>query len=216
MMMNAIRGGSVQNRRTGLAVRRLERAGRVDESGMAATEFALILPILTTIFFGMLEVSDAMMANRRVVNAANALVDLVGQEKEVTTQEVEEIFQGVMNMLGPNADSSASLRLVSVTIDPDDNERVIVEWSREWSVDEGGQYAASTPYPVDAEYYKLDDISIIQSGVSLVVSELTYSHESGLTSWVLGSPITFDRTATRWPRRSTRVKLCTPDGSTCW
>ncbi|MEQ8178770.1 MAG: pilus assembly protein [Amphiplicatus sp.] len=192
---------------------RLMRAAG-DRDGMAATEFALILPLMTSIFFGMLEISDAMMASRRVVNATNALADLVTQEKKIITDDVPKIFEGAKQMLEPTATSGVSMTLVSVKLHDNGtpnnkaDDKVVVEWSRD---DSGG-----TPYAVGVDYDKLDDITILQSGVSLIVSELSYQYKSGLTSKILGSPITFDRMASRWPRRSTRVKLCTPNESTCW
>lgn len=188
--------------------RRIFRRAFANRDGMAATEFALILPIMALLFFGMLETSEAMMANRRVTNAVNALVDLVGQEKQVTTSDVTEIFTGVTNMLEPTQASNLTMRLASVSIDPDDSTRVRVEWSRD--------NQGATPYAANATYTKLEDITILQAGVSLVVAEIDYEYDSGLTNMVIGSPIDFRRTATRWPRRSTRVKLCTPNYSTCW
>ncbi|MEQ8936108.1 MAG: pilus assembly protein [Amphiplicatus sp.] len=200
-------------RMAGPFIKRVRRAAG-NRDGMAATEFALILPLMASIFFGMLEISDAMMASRRVVNATNALADLVTQEKKITTDDVPKIFEGAKQMLEPTDSSGVAMSLVSIklsdngTPNDDSDDKVVVEWSRDNS---GG-----APYAVGADYDKLDDITIIQSGVSLIVSELTYQYKSGLTSKILGSPITFDRMASRWPRRSTRVKLCTPDGSTCW
>lgn len=175
-----------------------------NRDGMAATEFALILPILFLLFFGMLEASDAMLANRRATNAGNALADLVSQEKIVTPSELQEIFTGVTRMLQPTEGSSVVMTLVSVSQDPDDPARLLVDWSRN---DQG-----NTPYAAGSQYDKLDDVTIIQSGVSLVVAELLYDYDSGLTSKVLGSPVKISRIATRWPRRSTRVKLC-PDAN---
>lgn len=169
--------------------------------GIAATEFALILPILMVIFFGMLEASDAMMTNRRVVNATNALVDLVGQERQVSPSDLDEIFNGVTNMLMPTENSPLSMRLVSVSVDPDDASRIMVEWSRD--------NQGNSPYANGATYNGIVDTTLLQAGVSLVVAELTYEHKSGLTDYVMGSPIKFNRTSTRWPRRSTKVRLCT-------
>ncbi len=212
MKKNAI-GETTLSGCAGRALRGLVRAAG-NREGMAATEFALILPIMTAIFFGMLEVSDAMMANRRVVNATNALADLVTQEKKITTDDVPKIFEGAAQMLEATDASTLSMNLISVKLDDNgtptnkDDDRIVVEWSRD---NDGG-----SPYSIGAEYDKVDDMTVLQSGVSLIVSELSYEYKSGLTSKILGSPIEFERVASRWPRRSTRVKLCTTDGSTCW
>lgn len=181
------------------------RAGARNRDGLAATEFALILPVLTLIFFGMLETSDALMANRRVANASNALVDLVGQERRVTPEQLDEIFLGVARMLEPRNTSTLSMRLASVSQDPDDASRILVDWSR----DNDGL----VPYAPGSEFTKLGDNTVLMDGMSLVVAEMTYNHVSGLTNHVLGSPITLNRMAVRWPRRSMKVLLCTTNPS---
>ena len=180
---------------------------------MAATEFALLLPIMVFMFFGILEASDAMMANRRMVNATNSLADLVTQEKKVSVNDVTDIFSGIVSMLEPTGASNVSMRIVSVTVDPgvdeDDpsDDTIIVEWSRDKNGD--------TPYAPGAQYDKIEDISIIKPDTSLVVAEMVYEYNSGLSNMVLGSPITFNRIALRWPRRSSRVQLCNADYTSC-
>ena len=178
-------------------------AGLADKSGMAATEFALILPILSMIFFGMLETSDAMMASRRVANAANSLVDLVGQETQITKDEVDDAVLGVKRMLEPTDSSSIAINIVSVIRDPDDPDSVIVHWSRD---DRGG-----TPYRVGEAYTKLKDGANVHSGASLLVVEMKYTYVSGLTNKVIGNSFRFNKTVARWPRQSARVKLCERD-----
>jgi Flp pilus assembly protein TadG len=183
-----------------------------DKRGMAATEFALLLPIMTFFFFGILEVSDAMIANRRVVNATNSLADLVTQEKKVSGAHVSDIFSGVASMLEPTNSSTVTMRLVSVTLDvgdeddPDDD-RIVVEWSRQ---DNG-----SVPYAAGSEFTKIEDSTIVKANTSLVIAEVVYQYHSGLSDRVLGSPITFTRMASRWPRRSSRVQFCNDSYTSC-
>ena len=178
-----------------------------DKRGMAATEFALILPILSMIFFGMLEVSDAMMANRRVAHAANSLVDLVAQETMVTPDDVDDIIVGVRDMLDPTASSTLNISLVSVIVDPSDPDKIIVDWSRN---EEGNE-----PYTEGQAYTKLGDDEIVHASASLVVVEMSYSYVTSLTSKVLGPSFQFDRIVSRWPRQSARVDLCDPSVETC-
>lgn len=183
------------------------------KSGMAATEFALMLPMMVFFFFGVLEVSDAMMANRRVVNATNSLADLVTQEKKISGSDVNDIFAGVISMLEPTGTSSVTMRLVSVTVDTGADEEdtsddtIIVEWSR----DKNG----AVPYAPGSEYDKIEDPTIIKPNTSLVVAEVIYQYNSGLSQRVLGSPLTFTRKSVRWPRRSSRVQLCNDSYVSC-
>lgn len=199
-MANALNNDPAGRRRLVGGLRdRLTRA-RADKSGMAATEFAMILPIMGVIFFGMLEASDALMANRRVANAANSLVDLIGQEAEITPAEVDDVMVGVTNMLEPTNASTVVMKVVSVIVDPNDPDRIIVDWSRD---NEGG-----TPYAAGQEYTVLDDATIVHPSASLVVVEMDYTYVSGLTNKVFNSPFQFERIVSRWPRQGAKVVLC--------
>jgi Flp pilus assembly protein TadG len=167
---------------------------------MAATEFAMVLPIMTMVFFGMLETSDAMMANRRLVNAANSLVDLIGQETEISRDQVDDVMIGVQRMLEPNNGSSLVMRVTSVIRDPDNDDRLEVVWSRDSS--------QGTPYAAGSEFTKLDDGTIVHEGASLIVVEIDYDYTSSLTHKVLGSTFHFKHVVSRWPRQSAQVTLC--------
>lgn len=171
-----------------------------DRRGIAATEFALILPLMTTMFFGMLEVSDAMMANRRVQTAVNSLADLVSQERDVTTGEIDDIMVGVTRMLAPTAGSSVTLRVTSVIQDPGDPTKLKVQWSRDST---GG-----TPYTAGSTFTKIADASVANAGASLIVGEVSYSHVSALTHMFVLSPRVMNQVVSRWPRRTSEVVIC--------
>lgn len=189
---------------TGVSSRRLwvKRFGRLrrEKDGIAATEFALLLPIMITMFFGMLEISDALMASRRVYTAVNSLADLVAQERDVTTAEVDQILTGVRNMLQPTTGSSLTLSVTSIIRDPADDTRIIVQWSRNNS---GG-----TPYAAGSLFNKLPDPSVVNASASLIVGEINYNHQSNLTHMFIRSPRLFDQLVSRWPRRSAEVAIC--------
>lgn len=179
--------------------RRVKRAAEA-EDGIAATEFALLLPIMVGLFFGMLEISDALMASRRVYTAVNSLTDLVAQERDVTTAELDQIMIGVQNMLAPPSGSTVTLRVTSVIRDPANAARIMVQWSRD---SEGG-----TPYAVGSTFSELPDPTVVNASASLVVGEIDYNHQSNLTHMFIRSPRLFDLLVTRWPRRSAEVTIC--------
>jgi len=171
-----------------------------DKKGIAATEFAMLLPIMILLFFGMLEASDALSVNRRISNSSNALADLVGQASTITPSEIEDIFTGVQRIIEPNDTSTLEINLLSVIRDPNDTSRIIVHWSR----DKDG----NIPYAEGAAYTDLDDETILITSQSLIVVELSYDYISGISNRVLGAPISFEKTAKRWPRRVGKVQLC--------
>ena len=50
-----------------------------DRCGLAAVEFALILPVMLTLYFGGVEVTNMLVANRRVTSVAYTAADLAAQ-----------------------------------------------------------------------------------------------------------------------------------------
>ncbi len=175
---------------------------------MAAVEFSLILPIIILLFFGMLEASDALTVNRRVSNAANAVVDLVGQSEKITPSEVASIFTGAEKMIESDGEGGdLEMKLTSVVRNPDDPDEIIVEWS----VDNEG----NEPYTPGDVFTSVEDDEIIIPGVSLLISEVTYVYTAGISKRVLGSPITFEKRANRWPRVALNVRQCPDDNPDC-
>ncbi|WP_441478629.1 TadE/TadG family type IV pilus assembly protein [Bosea sp. 2KB_26] len=66
-------------RRNKAALRRLRRHLQTDRKGVAAVEFALILPVMLLLYYGIAEIGEAAMADRRVTQLNRALVDLAAQ-----------------------------------------------------------------------------------------------------------------------------------------
>ena len=56
-----------------------------DNRGVAAVEFALILPLMLVLYIGTAELTTGLMANRKMTVVARALSDLVAQETDETT-----------------------------------------------------------------------------------------------------------------------------------
>ncbi len=55
---------------------------RHDTRGVAAVEFALLLPVLVALFFGAVELSNLLIADSRLRNAAASVADLITQKSD--------------------------------------------------------------------------------------------------------------------------------------
>jgi Flp pilus assembly protein TadG len=171
-------------------------------SGLAAVEFAFIAPIMILLFFGVLEGSSAYSVNRKVLLASNTLADLVAQETSITKASLEDLFVGMEDVIDPR-DIDVTFRVVSVVLDTATDE-IKVHWSLD--SDGGTPYAAGSVYPGDLDAALLDDAS------SLIIAETSYDYASPISQKVIG-PITMNKTATRWPRISSKVQYCVVVGS---
>ncbi|MEZ5920772.1 MAG: pilus assembly protein [Parvularculaceae bacterium] len=171
-----------------------------DTCGMAAVEFALILPSMVLLFFGMLEASNLLVINRRMATAANSLVDLAAQEASITNAELDDIIVGVKRILEPSPTEPLTIKVISVEKGPNNNDPIVVHWSR----DEDG----ATPYSAGSVYTGLDDDTVLQNGRSILVVDIEYDYSAGVTGHVFQLPFHFEEKAKRWPRISDKVQLC--------
>jgi hypothetical protein len=179
-----------------------------NDSGIAAVEFALTLPMTLLLFFGSLEASDLLTVKRRVANASNSLADLVSHDPTITAAQIQDSIIGVRRLLEPTDSSSLQVNISSVVVGPNPGDAVTVHWS----IDHHG----NAPYPADSVFTKLEDPTVVRNVASLIVVEMSYTYVSRLSGRVYQVPFEFNQTASRWPRRSPRVQLCaTSDPATC-
>lgn len=173
---------------------------RAAREGLAAMEFALIAPIMIFLFFAVVEGSNAFAVSRRVSLAVNTLADLSSQETQISADQVEDLFEGVEQIIQEDDldEVGAEIRLISLIVDPDTDE-IVVHWSRD---NLGGE-----PYAPGSTYSGLADATLLDAASSLVVGEIEYTYQSALTRHLLPS-VDFNKSATRWPRRTARVQFC--------
>ena len=171
-------------------------------SGLAALEFAFIAPVMILIFFGLIEGSSAYSVNRRVLLSANTLADLVAQETSITRDSLDDLFVGMEDVIDTR-DIDVGFRIVSVVLDTATNE-VKVHWSRDSNG--AAPYAAGSVYTGDVDAALLDDAS------SLIIAETSYDYASPISQKVIGA-ITMNKSATRWPRMSSKVQYCVTVGN---
>ncbi len=80
------------------ALRRFPAARR----GVAAVEFALILPLMLTLYLGTMEVSDLIAVDRKVTVISGTIADLVARaDTTVTTARLSDFFRASEGMIMP-------------------------------------------------------------------------------------------------------------------
>ncbi|GAC1332758.1 MAG: pilus assembly protein [Beijerinckiaceae bacterium] len=61
-----------------------------DRSGLAAVEFALILPLMLTLYLGIVELTKGYMASQRITLVARAISDLTAQTQQLQQQQQQQ------------------------------------------------------------------------------------------------------------------------------
>lgn len=98
-----------------------------DRRGVSALEFALIMPMIIVLIFGMANISQALMAQRRINHIASSMGDLTAQSQTMADPDFQDIFSVAGFMMKPLDATSLSIRISSVIVDVNNKPRV--DWS---------------------------------------------------------------------------------------
>jgi hypothetical protein len=172
------------------------RFGHASE-GVAAVEFALILPLLLFLYIGTMEASSLIIMDRRVQTVAGTLGDLVARSnKEITTAELNNYFTAASWLV--QSDTAASLDQIvsSVHVKPDGGTEVM--WSK--------KYPSGNGHPVKSAYELPKAITDIAKGSYVIVAEASTPY-TPLLGMVYKEPINLYRENFFMPRFGTEIKL---------
>lgn len=166
----------------------------VDARGLAAVEFALILPVMITVYFGTIETTDALTASRRVTNVAQTAADLVAQATSVSASDMGDIFAASTAILTPFDTAAARITISSVVANASNVTKVA--WSE--------AYGGATPRAANSSITL--PAGLTTPGTSVVMAEVTYFYTSPVGTLLTG-PITMTEVAYLRPRRTVSVAL---------
>jgi Flp pilus assembly protein TadG len=92
---------------------RFQRIAQANE-GVAAVEFALILPIMLFMFLGVLEISHAVTVDRRVSQVASTTGDLVARAESILDSEIVDIMKVGGYLMAPYPSAKLKMTIRSV------------------------------------------------------------------------------------------------------
>jgi len=98
-----------------------------NQRGVAAVEFAMLLPVMITLYIGGVEISRMVSVDRKVTLTARSVADLVAQSTTVTNNEMTNILNAANAVLAPYLSANAKVTVSSVKIDAD--KKATIEWS---------------------------------------------------------------------------------------
>ncbi len=108
------------------ALARGRRFGR-DDQGVAAIEFAFIASTMLVMLVGVVDISNAISKNWRMIQLNRTLADLTSQTKTMDTTEANKIFAASAAVLSPHTGAAPTMVITSVVIDASKVARVC--WS---------------------------------------------------------------------------------------
>ena len=164
-----------------------------DRRGVSAIEFALVAPLLILFYFGMAELTEAMMAQRRLSHLASSIGDVVARDQKLTDARLTDVFNVGAALMSPFP--TTTLRMCLVSIVSDATGKDVVAWSE----------PSNGPTNCPARNAVVDiPVSVLPAGQSVIMSSASYEYDS-IFKVVLPQTLTFRRTFYLKPRLSDQV-----------
>jgi Flp pilus assembly protein TadG len=176
-------------------------AFRRADRGLAAVEFALILPVMIALLFGMAELSRAVFCRTAISQIASTVADLIAQENSVDADDFQNVYNAANIILYPYypdvSTQKPSIRITSVIYDAKKSGGTsgTVEWTCKQPG--SGTLSPATLSPGDNVSFGKQ---LLSSGGSVLMVEVAYNYNPPTTRELVGGLQFSDKFYTK-PRR---------------
>jgi Flp pilus assembly protein TadG len=113
------RATRIMMQRMSLGIRSLIAGLARNDRGSAAVEFAVIVPIMLTLFFGVLEFSSGIAVDRKVTLVARTVSDLTSQSTSVTDTDLANFTTTGKAIMTPYDASLLNATVSELYVEPD-------------------------------------------------------------------------------------------------
>jgi Flp pilus assembly protein TadG len=170
-------------------VPRLARRFRRDPSGVSAVEFALILPIMMTLYFGIVEVGDALVVDRKVTHVTSTICDLVAQSKTISPTDMSNFMDASQAIIYPY--DTSLLKIVVSQVAIDSKGKATISWSDARNTTALAKNSAVTL-----------PSGVTENSTYLVMATVSYRYTPTI-GYIMTGPVTLSETFYLRPRLAT-------------
>ena len=162
-----------------------------DCRGIAATEFAVIVPIMLVMFFGTVEFSSGVAVDRKVTLMARTLSDLTSQSTSVADTDMTNFFAASGAIMTPYSSTPTKATISELYVDPS-TLKARVQWSK-----------GTSPRAVSSTVTIPSQLAV--AGTYLIFSEVSYLYVPTVGYVMAKAGINLSDVAYTRPRQSTCV-----------
>src|SRR5437868_9392713 len=90
---------------------------RGDKRGVSAVEFAMLLPLMITLYLGSVEISQGVGIDRKVTLASRTVADLASQVSNIVNTDMTNILNATSSVIAPYDASKLKVTISAVTVD---------------------------------------------------------------------------------------------------
>jgi len=176
-------------------------------NGAAAVEFALLLPIMITLFFGVVETTLALLCRADVSVMASTAADLISQESAASNTDLSNVYSAAGTILypyyNPGVAGSAkpTIRITSVIYDTVSQSTTSGKIA--WTCTQTGSGTLSPSTRNVNDTVTLPQALITTNG-SVIIAEVAYNYASPTTKVITG-PINMANNFYLKPRRVAQI-----------
>lgn len=173
---------------------------RKNEDGLAAIEFAILAPLLISMYFGLAEIASAVAVDRSVSHATNVIGDLASQTSNIDKEDLEDVLTATIRVMNVEESSGATIQIDSWSRDSDGKNTLVGS-----AVMNSGAAPLPSFNPGDV------DKSMMNENSGIVVARIAYNY-TPLKFMYMKQDITMSDTFILKPRRSTEVTFGSASG----
>jgi Flp pilus assembly protein TadG len=162
-----------------------------DRRGIAAIEFAMIVPIMLVMFFGTVEFSSGVAVDRKVTLMARTLSDLTSQSLSVANSDLTNFFNASGAIMTPYPSAPINAVISELYVDP-----ATIKAGLHWSQ----PYQGGTARPTSSTVAIPSALAI--GGTYLILSEVNYLYTPTVGYVMSKAGVTLSDVAYTRPRQS--------------
>ena len=165
-----------------------------DRRGLSAVEFALLLPLMLTLYLGGVEVSNGVAANRKVAITARTVSDLAARMTTIYNADMTNILGASSAVIAPYSVSNLKVTVSEVNID--NKGKATIAWSDSLN---GTAHSVGQTVTVPAA------LVVPNTATSLILGEVQYNYNPTF-GYVLTGTMTLKSQMYMTPRLSSTVQ----------
>jgi Flp pilus assembly protein TadG len=145
-----------------------------DRRGVSAVEFAMLLPLMITLYLGTVEISQGVSIDRKVTLTTRTVADLASQASSITDADMTNLLNASSSVISPYDVTKLKVTLSEVKIDA--NGQATIVWSDTY---QGTKRAVGSVVTLPA--------ALTVANTALIWSEVSYAYTPTIGYVVTGT-----------------------------
>jgi TadE-like protein len=148
-----------------------------DQRGVAAIELACILPMVMTLFLGIVEISNFILVNQRTEKMAYTISDVVSQGETITIAELDNILSATSEIMKPFPfGTRGHVFITSVHRKPNQQPKVAWQYEGGGTLNNTNSHFGGTGFTSP-----LPQGFVLNERETVIITEIFYNHQNFIT-----------------------------------